>query len=222
MRVSVGVGCVCAAGWRALRTTRLHEYEMIAALALAIDARDGYTAGHSARVTTYALRLAKHLGVARRDYEILRRACTLHDIGKIGVPDNVLLKPGALDVQERASMARHVTIGVQMLAGVGSLQGALPAIRGHHERWDGRGYPDGLRGTAIPLLARILAVADSFDAMTTPRPYRAALPMAEAARRLRADAGRQFDADVVNAFSAHEAAFAELLAPDALTCVRAS
>jgi len=108
---------------------------------------------------------------------VLRRAGMLHDIGKVGVPDHVLLKPAALDPAERAIIESHVTIGYEMLRDLPFLRDALPAIRGHHERWDGCGYPDRLNGEGIHLYARIMTVADSFDAMTSARPYRAALPV---------------------------------------------
>lgn len=139
------------------------------------------------------------------DLEVIQRAGMLHDIGKVGVPDYVLLKPAALDPAERAIIESHVTIGCEMLSGLPFLRDALPAIRGHHERWDGRGYPDRLAGGTIHLYARIMTVADSFDAMTSARPYRAALPLDEAARRLRADAGTQFDVAVIEAFDRAEA-----------------
>jgi len=128
----------------------------------------------------------------------------LLDIGKVGVPDHVLLKPGPLDAGERAIIESHVTIGYEMLRELPFLRDALPAIRGHHERWDGKGYPDRLAGEGIHLYARIMTVADSFDAMTSARPYRAAMPPDEAARRLRADAGTQFDPAVVRAFETWE------------------
>ncbi len=170
------------------------------ALAKAIDARDRYTAGHSERVTAYAMVLASAMGMPDADAEAVRVAGRLHDIGKVGVPDRVLLKSGPLDADERALIEPHATIGFEMLRGLPFLRDALPAIRGHHERWDGGGYPDGLASTHIHPHARLLAVADSFDAMTSARPYRRALPFEEAARRLRADAGTQFDPFVVSVF----------------------
>ena len=174
-------------------------------LAKAIDARDRYTAGHSERVTAYTLVLARTMKLPDADLDVLRRAGMLHDIGKVGVPDAVLLKAGPLDAAQRLIIEAHVTIGFEMLRGLPFVQDALPSIRGHHERWDGRGYPDKRAGDGIHLHARIMAVADSFDAMTSARPYRNALPLDEAARRLRADAGTQFDATVVQAFDQAEA-----------------
>ena len=173
-------------------------------LAKAIDARDKYTAGHSERVTNYTVVLATAMNLPSADLDVLSRAGMLHDIGKVGVPDHVLLKPAALDPAERAIIESHVTIGYEMLKELPFLRDALPAIRGHHERWDGKGYPDRLAGNGIHLYARIMAVADSFDAMTSARPYRAALPVDEAARRLRADSGTQFDPAVIKAFDASE------------------
>jgi putative nucleotidyltransferase with HDIG domain len=194
----------------ALETAQLYEDReqhfrlTLEALAKAIDARDKYTAGHSERVTSYTLVLASAMQLPPADLEILHRAGMLHDIGKVGVPDRVLLKPGALDPAERAIIESHVTIGYEMLRELPFLRDALPAIRGHHERWDGKGYPDRLAGEGIHLYARIMTVADSYDAMTSARPYRTALPVEEAARRLRADSGTQFDPAVIRAFDATE------------------
>lgn len=197
----------------ALETARLyddreqHFRTTLEALAKAIDARDRYTAGHSERVTAYTLVLANRIGLPQGEIEIIRRAGMLHDIGKVGVPDRVLLKAGPLDPEERAVMETHVTIGYKMLEGVAFLRDSLPAIRGHHERWDGRGYPDKLAGADIHPHARLMAVADSYDAMTSARPYRGALSVEEAARRLRADSGTQFDPSAVETFAAVEQDF---------------
>ncbi|MBI3490979.1 MAG: HD domain-containing protein, partial [Acidobacteria bacterium] len=176
-------------------------------LAKAIDARDHYTAGHSERVTAYTLVLARTVGVPADQLETIRRAGMLHDIGKVSVPDHILRKPGRLDDPERALMEAHVTVGYDMLRGLPFLTEALPIIRGHHERWDGRGYPDRVAGADIHPHARLMTVADSYDAMTSARPYRHALPSEEAARRLRVDSGRQFDSHAVEAFDAVEAEF---------------
>ena len=195
----------------ALETAQLYDEReqhfrlTLEALAKAIDARDRYTAGHSERVTAYAVMLARSMKLPEADVEVVRRAGMLHDIGKVGVPDRVLLKSGPLDADERALIEPHTTIGFEMLRDLPFLRDALPAVRGHHERWDGRGYPDGLAGGDIHPHARVLAVADSFDAMTSARPYRHALPFDEAARRLRADAGTQFDPAIVGVFGRVEA-----------------
>jgi HD-GYP domain-containing protein (c-di-GMP phosphodiesterase class II) len=124
----------------------------------------------------------------------------LHDIGKVGVPDAVLRKPSHLDPQERLQIEAHVTIGYHMLESLPFLGASLPSVRSHHERWDGLGYPDKLKGTEIHPHARLMAVADSYDAMTSARPYRAALPAEEATRRLRADSGAQFDPSVIELY----------------------
>jgi putative nucleotidyltransferase with HDIG domain len=190
----------------ALETAQLYDDReqhfrlTLEALAKAIDARDKYTAGHSERVTAYTLVLASTMKLPDADLDVLQRAGMLHDIGKVGVPDHVLLKPGALDAAERAIIESHVTIGYEMLRDLPFLRDALPAIRGHHERWDGCGYPDKLAGESIHLYARIMTVADSYDAMTSARPYRTALPVDEASRRVHADSGTQFDPAVVKAF----------------------
>jgi putative nucleotidyltransferase with HDIG domain len=200
----------------ALETAQLyddrHEHfrATLEAFAKAIDARDRHTAGHSERVTAYSLVLARHSGQYASDFETIRRAAMLHDIGKVGVPDAVLLKAGSLDPIERSLMEAHVTIGYRMLEQLPFLGASLPAVRGHHERWDGKGYPDKLAGTDIHPHARLMAVADSYDAMTSARPYRAALPPEEAARRLRADSGKQFDPQMIELFEAARGDFLAL------------
>ncbi len=193
-----------------------HFRATLQAFAKAIDARDRYTAGHSERVTAYTLVLARQSGQHATEFETIRRAGLLHDIGKVGVPDAVLLKPGKLDAAERTLIEAHVTIGYDMLVTLPFLGASLPAVRGHHERWDGAGYPDRLAGLGIHPHARLMAVADSYDAMTSARPYRAALSAEEAARRLRADSGTQFDPAAVALFDVVEQEFAALhQAPDA-------
>ncbi|HEY5616825.1 MAG TPA: HD-GYP domain-containing protein [Vicinamibacterales bacterium] len=193
-----------------------HFRATLEAFAKAIDARDHYTAGHSERVTAYSLVLARHSGKYSTEFETIRRAAMLHDIGKVGVPDSVLLKPGSLDPRERALIETHVMIGHQMLESLAFLGASLPAVRGHHERWDGSGYPDQLFGSDIHPHARLMAVADSYDAMTCERPYRGALTAGEAAMELRAKSGGQFDPDMIDLFDAVEREFAALhLEPDA-------
>jgi putative nucleotidyltransferase with HDIG domain len=201
----------------ALETAQLYDDRQrhfratLEAFAKAIDARDRYTAGHSERVTAYSLVLARRSGKYAADFETIRRAGMLHDIGKVGVPDAVLLKEGPLDPHERALIEAHVTIGHQMLEPLPFLGASLPAVRGHHERWDGKGYPDRLAGTDIHPHARLMAVADSYDAMTSRRPYRRqALSIEEAARRIRADSGSQFDPEMVALFDEVELEFAAL------------
>ena len=194
----------------AVETAKLYEDRerqvraTLESFARAIDARDKYTAGHSERVTAYTLVLARHVGIPTMELEILRRACMMHDIGKVGVPDNVLLKPGPLNQEERAKMEAHVTIGFDMLLPLPFMRESLPGIRGHHERWDGGGYPDKVKGKDIHPHARIMSVADSYDAMTSARPYRNALLLEEASRRIRNDIGKQFAPEAVEAFIAVE------------------
>ncbi len=190
----------------ALETAQLYDERerhfraTLEAFARAIDARDPYTAGHSERVTAYTLVLARQSGRHSHEFETIRRGGMLHDIGKVGVPDAVLRKPSHLDPQERLQIEAHVTIGYHMLESLPFLGASLPSVRGHHERWDGLGYPDRLAGLDIHPHARLMAVADSYDAMTSARPYRAALPAEEAAQRLRADSGKQFDPSVVELY----------------------
>ncbi len=169
-------------------------------LAATVDAKDAYTRGHSGRVSGYAAAIAAALGLPEADIARVRQAGLLHDVGKIGVPDAILLKPGALSDEEFAVIKQHPEIGERILRGLPFLAEILPAVRHHHERWDGRGYPDGLAGDAIPPDAAILAVADSFDAMTSSRTYRQALSISEAIRRVREGSGAQYDPRLVAAF----------------------
>lgn len=165
----------------------------IQALAAAVDAKDRYTQGHSQRVAHYAVELAERLGFTETRRERLFIAGTLHDIGKIGVPDAVLHKPGPLSPEERLQMEQHPVLGEQILKEVPQLADTLPGVRHHHERWDGKGYPDGLVGEAIPLEARVLALADTFDAMTSDRPYRRGMSYERALEEIERCAGAQFD-----------------------------
>ena len=187
----------------ALRNTVGLETETIGALfnlADILDARDPYTHGHSMRVGEYAEKLALSMGLSSDQAHLIFLAGRLHDIGKCAIRNEVLLKPSALDDEERAHMCIHPEVGASMLASFSLFGDCAKYVRGHHERWDGAGYPDGLAGEAIPLGARIIAVVDSFDAMTTTRPYRKALPRAEAHRRLVEGAGTQWDPRIVTAF----------------------
>jgi putative two-component system response regulator len=154
--------------------------EVIVALAATIDARDPYTAGHSERVSYYAEMLGRKTGASETDCRLLHYGGLFHDIGKIAVRDAVLLKPGALSEEERAEMRKHPTVGRDLLLNMRTLEPAIPIVHGHHERFDGSGYPQGLAGEQIPLLARIASVADVYDALTTSRPYRGALTRASA------------------------------------------
>ncbi|MFQ5857709.1 MAG: GAF domain-containing protein [Anaerolineae bacterium] len=174
----------------------------LAALSAALDARDHETEGHSRRVTQLAVTIARAMELPESDVEELIRGALLHDIGKIGVPDSILSKPGPLTDEERAEMQRHPQIGYDMLKDIKFLASALPVVLCHHERWDGGGYPRRLQGAAIPLAARIFAVADAYDAMTSDRPYRAAMSHAEALAEIRREAGKQFDPQVADVFLA--------------------
>ncbi len=166
-------------------------------LANALEAKDPYTRGHSERVGAWSRQIAVAGGLPPADVEIVAQAGLLHDIGKIGVPELVLRKRGSLDEGEWALMRRHPVIGAQIVAPFECLTGASVVIRHHHERHDGSGYPDGLVGQAIPVGARIVAVADVFDALTSDRPYRAALPRAVALEHLVNGAGITLDEEVV-------------------------
>jgi HD-GYP domain-containing protein (c-di-GMP phosphodiesterase class II) len=168
-------------------------------LANALEAKDPYTRGHSERVGAWGRRLATALGLPADEIDTVTQAGLLHDLGKIGVPEVVLRKRGALDHDEWTLMRNHPLVGSQIVAPFEFFAGGAAVIRHHHERWDGSGYPDGLAGAAIPLGARIVAVADVFDALTSDRPYRGALPRDIALAYLGEEAGRTLDADVVAA-----------------------
>jgi putative nucleotidyltransferase with HDIG domain len=169
-------------------------------LANALEAKDPYTRGHSERVGALSRRLALAVGLAGPEVEAIAQAGLLHDIGKIGVPEAILGKRGALDPEEWALMRRHPLVGAQIVAPFEFLAAGAATIRHHHERWDGSGYPDGLAGDAIPLGARVVAVADVWDALTSARPYRGALAREAALEHLVAEGGRTLDACVVTAF----------------------
>jgi putative nucleotidyltransferase with HDIG domain len=161
-------------------------------LSATVDARDAYTAGHSRRVQQLALAIGRELGLSQAELELLGHAALFHDIGKLAVPDSVLLKPSKLTDEEWALMQRHAEEGAHIINRLGFLNDAVPAIRHHHERFDGQGYPDGIKGEEIPLGARIIHVADAFDSMLTTRVYRPARPAHEALAELHRNAGSQF------------------------------
>jgi len=169
------------------------------ALSATVDARDTYTAGHSRRVRDYALAIGAELALPPEELEMLSQAAMLHDIGKIAVPDSVLLKEGKLDAAEWIVMKSHAEEGARIIERLGYLDDVVPAIRYHHERPDGRGYPAGLRGDEVPVPARIIHVADALDAITTTRVYRGAVGLHEALEAIRAGSGTDFDADCVHA-----------------------
>jgi putative two-component system response regulator len=169
-------------------------------LAEAIEAKDPYTKGHCGRVASYALALAAQCGYPEEGMEALEFASFLHDIGKIGIRDAVLLKPGPLDDKEWEHMRTHPMKGYEIASQIDILKPTMPCIRNHHERWDGKGYPDGLKGEDIPLSARIVQIADAYDAMSTDRPYKKAIPLEECARLFRKNAGTMFDPTLVETF----------------------
>jgi putative nucleotidyltransferase with HDIG domain len=166
----------------------------------AVESRDPYSSGHAARVMVIAEVVAAQLGLDEEQTEAVRMGAALHDIGKVAVSQGVLAKPGPLSEDELAEVRRHPTVGARMVQLVRPLRRAVPAVLHHHERWDGRGYPDGLAGGEIPVEARILAVADTFDAVTSDRSYRRALSPDRAVAELRRCAGTQFDPEVVTVF----------------------
>ena len=186
----------------ALNDVQRSRCETIARLAQAVEARDAETGGHMERMSLHAERTARALGLPRETCELIRLATPLHDIGKIGVPDAILLKPGALTADERRQIERHAEIGHQMLAGSSSplLELAASIAWTHHERHDGGGYPRGLRDDEIPIEGRIAAVADVFDALTSDRPYRPAYSHEVALRMMRDGRGTHFDPRVLDAF----------------------
>ena len=171
--------------------------ERVLGLVGAIDARDGYTGTHSESVVGLSLALGERLGLDPADLIELELAARLHDLGKLAIPDSILQKPGPLDAGQMAAMRQHAQVGAAILADVPGLEAVATIVRCHHERWDGSGYPNGIAGDRIPIASRILSVCDSYDAMTSDRPYRDALPEGRAVEELRGGAGSQFDPDLV-------------------------
>ena len=172
-------------------------------LALSIEAKDPYTGGHCDRLAEYSIRLAEKLGLPEDLRVALRRGALIHDIGKLAVPEHILLKPGPLTPEERKIMEQHSVAGERICAPLRSFRHVLPIIRHHHEKWDGSGYPDGLKREQIPLTARILQVTDVYDALTTDRPYRKALPMEKALAIMREEMNRGWwDRSILDEFEA--------------------
>jgi putative nucleotidyltransferase with HDIG domain len=172
---------------------------IVEALNALVEAHDYYTGQHTRRVAALATRLALALGLDATEARMIGLAGRLHDVGKVGISGAVLQKPERLNEQEHASMQEHTIVGAEIISRIPSLRALVPVIRTHHERWDGAGYPDGLAGTAIPLGARIVAVADAYDAIITERHYQPARDAASALNELRRCAGTQFDPDIVRA-----------------------
>jgi len=190
----------------ALDNSRLYQeleemfFETTDSLADAIEKRDPYTGGHTQRVTQYSLAIAKYLQLKPLERKWLKITSVLHDIGKVGIEDQILRKPERLSPEEFRIIKRHCSMGVEIIEHVRQLRESIPGVKSHHEQLDGKGYPDGLKGDEIPVLARIVAVADTFDAMTTDRPYRKAMEKEAAVKELKRCSGTQFDEKVVDAF----------------------
>ncbi len=190
----------------AIENARLYDelretfYATIHALAETIEKRDPYTAGHTKRVMNYSLAIGRMMGLSKKEMENLKLSAILHDIGKIGIRDDVLLKNDKLTSDEFKKIMMHTVYGAEILNHIRQLKSVVPGVKNHHEKYDGSGYPDGLKGDDIPVIARIIAVTDTFDAMTTDRPYRKGLSFDAAFEELKKNAGSQFDPDVVNAF----------------------
>jgi len=185
---------------QAYRVLKKAHLDSIKVLAEAIDAKDPYTHGHSDRVRRMSLKIATHLGFSEEKLESLEYGALLHDIGKIGIKDEVLQKKGHLTLQEYQYIQEHPLIGVKIVEGVDFLKDKIPVIRHHHEHFDGRGYPDGLSGEAIPLEARIIAVTDAFDAMTSIRPHRGIMPLEDVLMEMKQCKGTQFDPQILDIF----------------------
>jgi putative nucleotidyltransferase with HDIG domain len=187
---------------RLYRQLQDQNLQIVTALAKAIEARDPYTRGHSEQVTRYAVRMMELLEAPPDKIELMRYGSLLHDIGKIGIRDHILLKPEALTADEFTVMRTHPQIGGDILRSIRSMRDALPIVEGHHERVDGRGYPHGLTGTQLTLEARVLGVCDAFEAMTSDRAYRKGMPVETALQTLARGSGSQWDAELVSIFTA--------------------
>jgi ribonuclease P protein subunit RPR2 len=188
--------------------------ETVRALSNAVEARDAYTGKHAERVAAYGLEIAAAFGLKLTERPELEFGFLLHDVGKVAVPDAILFKPGPLTEEERALMEQHPVIGAQIVSGIEFTEEVVEVVRSHHERWDGAGYPDGLAAEQIPLSARVFAVADVLDALTTDRPYRPASPMRQARAMIVAETGTHFDPDVIEAFNEIADARFELVAAE--------
>lgn len=186
----------------AMKRIELTYDDTLEALGAALDLRDNETGGHSRRVSHYCLEIAKAYGCSPEQLKQIARGSYMHDIGKIGIPDSILLKPGKLTREERAIMETHARIGYELVSRIVFLAGAAEIVLAHQERYDGTGYPQGLVGEEIPMGARIFAVADTLDAMTSDRPYRRAMSFARARAEIKNESGHQFDPGVVQVFLA--------------------
>jgi len=190
----------------ALDNARLYQeleemfFQTAESLADAIEKRDPYTGGHTQRVTSYSMAIARHLQLQAWDKRCLKIAAVLHDVGKIGIEDEILRKPEPLSPEEYNTIKLHTKMGAEILNHIRQLKDIIPGVRYHHEQMNGKGYPDGLKGEETPIIAKIVAVADTYDAMTTDRPYRKALAKEKAIEELKRCSGVQFDSKVVEAF----------------------
>jgi putative two-component system response regulator len=185
---------------QAYRVLKKAHLDSVKVLAEAIDAKDPYTRGHSDRVKRMSLKIALHLGFSEERLESLEYGALLHDIGKIGIKDEVLQKPGVLSPSEYEYIQEHPLIGVKIVEGIEFFKDKIPIIRHHHEHFDGSGYPDGLAGEAIPIEARIIFVPDAFDAMTSMRPHKGVMPLQDVLAELEKEKGKQFDPNVLDIF----------------------
>lgn len=195
--------------------------QVIESLAMALDERDQYTHGHARRVTCLSLILQEAIDAPTSSTEILRLSAILHDIGKVGIPDSILLKPGRLSDEEFAQIKKHPEQGCHILQPMGldgKIHDVIKNIRHHHERYDGQGYPDGLAGEEIPLLSRIIAIADSFDAMTSDRPYRQGMSLPQALSEIKNGIGTQFDPKLCEVFLKLYEDVPDACCPNMLTC----
>ena len=186
--------------YKSLKEIHNDTHHLLVAMADAVDLRDSYTGGHSRRVTDYSAQLLQQLGLHGLEVDLILSAARVHDIGKIGIPDSVLQKPGPLTPEERTIMESHSARGAELLERYPDFSRGMAIVRHHHESWDGTGYPDGLKGETIPFGARVIAVADTFDAMTSDRPYRKGMPVEKAVAILHQGRGQQWEASLVDAF----------------------
>jgi putative nucleotidyltransferase with HDIG domain len=207
--VSAGIECA-----QLLHKQRDLFLKTVTILAQAVELRDPYTGGHTVRVTSYSGMLGQQLELPSDDLELIRIGGPLHDIGKIGIDDAILRKPGRLTPEEFVTMQSHTTKGAAILATIPDLAPVIPIVRSHHERWDGQGYPDGLAGEGINRLARVVAVADAFDAMTSDRPYRKGMPADQAFAEVQRQAGRQFEPECAAAFLAIREQIVQAMQPN--------
>jgi len=187
---------------QALRQNQELFLETIKTLAAAIDAKDPYTRGHSERVSSFSMAISRHLGLTQEQVFRVHIAAILHDVGKLGIRESILNKPGGLSDEEFEVMRQHPSIGAQIMSPIRMLKDIIPGIRNHHETWNGKGYPDRLKGEEIPMVARIIGVADTFDAMTTTRPYQQAMTLDYVLAKMRSMSGTRFDPVVVEALIA--------------------